>query len=246
MRKFSIKAIVLLSLLVAVPAFAETVLTPAAGAVPSSTSLYDYRTTYELQEEFATGFTTSTTIGTHGWLTTGGTTTHLAPEVGEPGIIRRDTSSTINTTTSLQLYSATRQFLGSENYSWLWRVRLNTNDANTTIQIGVFTAATITPVHGVYLQKLDADSNWHCVTRNSSTSVPVDSGVPSTTEWVKLEATKTAAGVQFLIDGVNVCGLMTTNVPTGSMLPVAMIVNSSAESKTFDAGYYQHRIKVSR
>lgn len=206
-------------------------------------TLYPFRSMMELQDDFAGGSTGSTTIGTLGWSTSGGTTTFQAPTTDRPGIIRRDTGAASGTEASLFLTGATRQYVGTLNFSWTWAFKLNQNDANTTLKAGVSVAAVGLPfVSGAYIEKLDADTNWFCVSRQGGVESRVDSTVAVSTNFVTVSASKNSSGTQFYIDNTPVCGLITANQVTSAMLPVLIIVNSAAASKTVDIDYFQQRL----
>ena len=218
---------------------------PSAGPFPTVTTLYDYRTKIELKDEFVTGLSSSGSIGSLGWATSGGTNALIAPETNHPGILRRDTGSSINTLTATFLYGANRQFLGSESYTWLYVVRLNTNDALTLVRIGMLAAAANPSVAGMYFEKLDADTNWFCVTRLSSSETRVDSGVAVTTDFMTFSAMKDASGATFYINGVRVVGPIGITLPN-VCFPVVLVNNGEAASKTLDIDYFQQQITVSR
>lgn len=215
-----------------------------SGSGGGGTSLYDYRTSVQLQEDFLGGSTTSGAIGRHGFGSGGGSTTFLASEANRPGIVRRDTSAASGTVASLSLYPASSSALDP---AWptdeLWIVRPNTNDANTTVRVGSLSSfGSSPPSHGIYFEKLDADTNWFCVTRAGGVQTRVDSGVAVGTGWVTLRRQRTAAGVTFMIGTAAVGGLFTTTIPTAFLNPTVQIVNSAAASKTIDIDYFQINI----
>lgn len=234
-----IKAVLLL-LLIPTLAWADGALTPAAN--PPDAVLYDYRSTIEMQDDFIAGTSTTSTIGALGWQFSGGTAALLAPEAGRPGILRRDTSASSGTASYLYLGTATRTFLASETFTQTWIFRLTQTDANTKVRIGHMNSVADASTSGVYLEKLDADTNWFCVTRSASTETRVDSGVATGTGWVKLEIAKSGSGVTWKLNGAQVCGTMTTNVPTAAQFPIGFIINSAAASKTIDFDYFQMKI----
>lgn len=221
------------------------ILYPAAGAIPGGDRLYDYRTSVQLQDEFASGLSTGGSIGSLGWISSGGTTSLLAPEANHPGIVRRSTGGSINTATTLGLYGGTRQFLGSETYDWLFVARLNTNDALTLVRIGLLASLANPSPAGMYFEKLDADTNWFCVTRLSSSETRVDSGVAVTTDFATFSGSKDAGGAIFYINGVQVAGPITDTLPN-LCLPATLINNGEAADKSIDIDYFEQHIKVSR
>ena len=208
--------------------------------VPQST-LYPYQNTIELQDEFLSGTTSSP--GSLGFSLLGGTTTLLTSVTNRLGIYRRDTTAVISTVTAIFLYNSGLAVDPSNSSQLTWIVRLNTNDVNTTIRIGTMNAVNGNPpTHGNYLEKLDADTNWFCVTRAGGVQTRVDSTVAVTTNFDTFNRTTNSSGVQFNINNVNVCSVITTNIPTTFVVPAVHIINSAAASKTFDVDYFQLRI----
>jgi hypothetical protein len=239
------KRVVLILVLLLLPslALAEGILTPAAN--PPISSLYDYRTSVELQEEFSTGSNGSGTIGALGWGFTGGTPgVNPAGEANHPGVFRMDTSATISTLAQVVLSKLASQYDPAQLRTLFFIMRLNTNDANTTLRVGEMANFASNPTtNGIYVEKLDGDTNWFCVTRAASAQTRVDSAVAVSTSFVKLEFSRTTSGVQFRIDGVPVCGVMTTNLPSSVFQsPGFHIINSAAAAKTVDVDYFQMNI----
>lgn len=203
-------------------------------------TLYPFKNSISVQDDFVSGVNGSGAIGTLGW-NVAGTTSNLGSETNRIGLIRKDTSAVISTTSYLTLGGSSVTIDPANPHSITWLARLNTNDANTTIHLGAsnsgFTAA---PTHGIYFQKLDADTNWFCVTRAAGVQTRTDSGVAVTTSFANFSYTRNSSGVFFLINGVSVCASpITTNIPTTFLDPIAVIVNSAAAAKTFDVDYFQ-------
>ena len=203
-------------------------------------NLYPYQSTVALQDDFIVGINGSGTTGTLGWVIAGGATTNLVSETNRPGILRRDTSAVINTTAYLVLYGSSSAINGGDSHSVIWIERLNTNDANTTINIGsANTAFTAAPSSGIYFQKLDADTNWFCVTRSGGVQTRTDSGIAVNTSFNTFYYNKNSSGVTWKINNTSVCGTHTTNIPSSFIDPNTVIVNSAAASKTVDVDYFQ-------
>ena len=222
-------------LCVAAPAWGSNV------TIPQST-LYNFHNTIELQDEFISGSLSSP--GSLGWTVVGGTTTNQISVANHYGLIRRDTSAVSGTTASTRLETGTSS-------SWdptiaksiLWNVRINTNDANTTMRMGgMLPAAANPPTQGIYFEKLDADSNWFCVCNTGGVLTRVDSAVGVDLNFHTFRHVRSSSGVQFSIDGVNVCGLITTNIPTQFINAEIQITNSAAASKTLDLDYFQAQL----
>ena len=243
MRKFSIKAFALLCLLVAVPAFAETVMTPAAGPVPYFDC--DYRTAICLEDDFASGGTTSGTVGRLGWVFAGGAVAYQAGESNEAGIARRNTTASSGVT-SYMMPQVIQDVFAAGSMDVLWKARLNTNDVNTTARIGAAYIINASPTNGQYFEKLDGDTNWFCVTRAAGAQTRTDSGIAvDTNPHLFLVSRVSSTVVRFLLDGVQVCS-HATHIPSQALTPANHIVNSTTADKTLDLMHFKLRYPVSR
>ena len=222
---------------------AEGVLTQAANP-PSSGTLYDYRTSLLLQDDFLSGSAANTNIGHHGWSINGGTATAISSESGRIGLIRRSTTAIINSVSAMYLGSGSIIPNTSITIQRLFVARLNESDANTTVRVGAMDGIVQNPpTHGVYLEKLDGDTNWFCVTRIAGVQTRVDTSVAVTTaSFTTFDHTVNSAGVQFKLNGVAVCGVMTTNLPTALLDTSIQITTSAAAAKTIDIDYFEMRI----
>lgn len=193
------------------------------------------------QEDFQSSGTTNTVIGSYGWATVGGTLTNTAAEASHPGIVTRSTGTTSGTTAATYLRStaATGVFLPADTFDLVWIVRLNTNDANTTMRVGAGNDASVSPpANGLYLEKLDADTNWFVVARASSTQTRTDTGVATGTGWNKIRIRRVdASTVGFTLNAGSEITI-TTNIPTAALQPMHQIVNSAAAAKTCDLDYF--------
>lgn len=237
-----IKVLVVLLLMPSLT-WADAVMTPAAGPAYPAELVCDYRTSICLKDEFLSGGTASGSIGELGWQFSNGSLSQLASEANRFGLIRRDTSASSGTVASLHLYASATGINPALAHLVHFEARLNTNDANTTVRLGERDSASANPpTNGIYLEKLDADTNWFCVTRASSTQTRTDSGVAVDTAFHTVKLTRSGGGVQFSLDGVNICGAMTTNIPTAFVFPSVQIVNSAAASKTIDVDYFALRL----
>jgi hypothetical protein len=226
------------------------VLTVASG-VPSwaaASGGFDPVATARIVEEFVGNGTTSGAIGTHAWTGIGGTFASVASVANHPGIIQRSTGGSSGTNASLYLTNAGAigLFLPADTFDCTWVVRLNTNDANTLVRVGLLPATTSPPVNGLYFEKLDADTNWHRVARASSTETRADTGVAVGTGWVKFRIRrKDASTIGFTVDGGSESDIA-TNVPTVVLSPMTVIVNSAAAAKTLDHDLMTLDITVTR
>lgn len=200
--------------------------------------LYPFQSSLFLQDDFVSGASASGSIGNLGWSTQNGTTSYQSSIANRPGILRRDTSAVINTIAALHLSPAT-PMLASMNHQMVWIARLNTNDANTTVRIGVQASVVGNPPNdGIYLEKLDADTNWFCVTRSGGVQTRTDSTIAVNTSFNTFSHSRNASSVIFSINNTAVC-THTTNIPTVVLGPNLQIVNSAAAAKTIDIDYAQ-------
>lgn len=204
-------------------------------------TLYPFNSSIAIQDDFVSGSTTSGSVGALGFNSTNGATTYQASIVNRPGILRKDTTAVINTVATLHLSSATALLL-SEAHSIRWAARLNTNDANTTVRLGIGASVVGNPPNdGIYFEKLDADTNWFCVTRAGAVQTRTDSGVAVSTSFADFLYKRNATGVQFILNQATVC-THSTNVPTVAAGPFTHIINSAATAKTIDFDYFQLNI----
>jgi hypothetical protein len=204
--------IITLVLFFCLPAFASDL-------QQQQSTLYPYRRMIEIQDDFMFGINTSGNIG-YGWGFANGSTAYIASEAGgRIGLLRRDTTAASGTLARTDLSILTTSFIDpASNHSIIHVVRVNNADADTQVRLGAY-AATFTnpPTSGIFFEKLFADTNWFCITRNSGVQTRVDSGVAVDTNFHTFAYTRNSSGVQFSIDNVNVCGLITTNI-TGTFL----------------------------
>lgn len=208
-------------------------------------SLYPFRSLIEVQDEFLSGLTSNGTAGTLGWFTSGGTTTLQGGEPGEPGILRKETTTTSATVAPLLISGIQTSMEVDSQFDMLLRGRLNTNDANTTMRIGFSNGCTVAITNGIYFEKLDGDTNWFTVTNNVGTATRNDSGVAVNTNFNYFEIKKRTGVITFWINGVLVA-THTTNFPVSGYQYCDQIINSAAANKTFDHGYFQLKIYISR
>ncbi len=205
--------------------------------IPQSTA-YPFKSMAEIQDDYVCGRTTTGNIGCIGQGFSGGTVTALTGETGRPGLLRRETSAVSGTIASLTTNVAQNTYVYDNDITVTWIARLNTNDANTTVRYGMMNSHTSNPPgNGIYIEKLDADVNWFCVTKNGGASTRTDSTVAVGTGFTIHTLIRNSSGVQFQINGANVCGIHTSNIPTGVTSVATHIVNSAAVNKTHDIDY---------
>jgi hypothetical protein len=179
------------------------------------------------------GSATSGSVGELGWIFAGGTFAVGSAPAGHPGVYRRDTGAVINTTAYARLTANIRP---SDMFDETWEFRLNTNDADTRVRMGLSSDwATDTPVAAIYVEKKLADTEWFGAARAASTETRTAALDTVDTDWHTARMRRTSASaVAFSIDGGAEVSV-STNVPTTDAVYIGMqIFNGAAASKTVD------------
>lgn len=231
MRTFKIQSIIFLAL-----SIAGACQVWGSDLQTMKSPLFPFQSTSMYQEDFNTGSNTSGGVGLLGWVVAG-TVANQPSEVNRPGIWRFDTGAAAGTISRLSFPNSSA-FDSSSPHIINWIVRLNTNDGNTTMRSGAANSvAGNPPANGIYIEKLDADTNWFCVTRAAGVQTRTDSGIAVSTNFIKLNYRRNSSGVEFRLNDALVC-THTTNIPTALISPYGFIINSAAASKTFDTDYF--------
>lgn len=207
----------------------------------------DPLTTLDVFDDFVSGTITSGQVGSLGWGLAGGAILAVNALAGRPGIIRRDTSTTISTLayTRLLIGTGNHPVLASEMFDLLWAFRLNVNDANTRVRLGFSSDATVdAPVSAIYLEKQGADTSWFGTCRNASTESRTAALATVDTGWHKVRIRRIdASTVGFTLDALAEVTLATANVPGAvGVHPFTQITNLEAALKSLDHDFF--RLKV--
>lgn len=203
-------------------------------------TLYPFQSTIELQDEFATGIASSGNVGNLGWNTTG-TVTAAVSVANRIGLYNLSTTAVSGTVARINWF-ANNIIDPAAPTQAMFVFRANHNDANTTLRVGsVANLSANPPDNGIYFEKLDADTNWFCVTRSAAVQTRTDSGIAVSTSFVNLTYKRNSSGAIFFIDKTQVCS-QSTNIPTTFLSPIFFIINSAAAAKTMDVDYFQIRI----
>lgn len=208
-------------------------------------TIYEPTTTFYIKEDFTSGQVTGTAAiaGLH-WTSTNGNTPMVAAETGRPGIIQRNNSINGQLASFAPYASATcGNVVPTDTFDTIWMFRLNTADSNTTARAGLMNATNADPGNdGIYLEKLNTDTNWHVVTRASSSQTRQNLQIAaSNTAWVNIRIRRTdASTITFTFnDGTTASSATSnTNVPTVQLQPVVHIKAHAAASKTMDLNYF--------
>lgn len=200
--------------------------------------LYPYQSIVEIQDDFMAGIASSGSVGSLGWNATGSVIS-AAGTAANPGQYTLQTTATSGTVARINFHSSS--IFGAANpFSVVWIIQLNTNDANTTVRLGAQNSVGANPPNdGVYFEKLDADTNWFCVTRAGGVETRTDSGIAITTNFTTFAYTRNSTGVTWRIGSSAVCGTHTTNITSAIISPIAFIINSAAANKTLNVDYFQ-------
>lgn len=206
---------------------------------------YNYRRTFTLQDDFLGGSQATGFIGVLGW-NGAGTLTVQAGLRQRPGIFRVDTGAVSGTQARLNGIASTI-FNAREIGKILWVIRPNNIDANTTIRIGAGNAVSANPPNnGIYFEKLDADTNWFCVSRAATIETRTPTNVPITVTFTDFQYKLIGTGVEFYINNVLVSTHDLTTVPSVFIGPFMFIINSAAAAKTLDVDYFEMASTVTR
>lgn len=195
-------------------------------------------------EDFLTGSNTTGNVGSVG-MALGGTFTLQASEAGHPGIARMDTGAVSSTIASLygRVGATSGSVLPSETFDLTAAFRLNTNDADTRVRIGLasnFTTAA--PNDGIYLEKTLTDTQWFGTCRASSVETRTAALASVDTSWHKVRIRRiNASTIGFAFDGAAEVAVAAT-IPTVSVHFGLHIFNNAAASKTIDADLFVFKV----
>jgi hypothetical protein len=198
----------------------------------------DHRRGLYIKDDFLAGATATSELQ---WQNFGGTITRPAGLADHPGILNYDTTASSGTLAGMSLgQNGAGVFLASEMFDMTWIVRLNTNDANTTVRIGLEKTGNSNPdANGVYIEKVTADTQWFGVTRSGGSQTRTAALANVSTNWVKFRIRRVdASTVGFsLDDGTETTATLT--IPTTVVQPILFITNATAASKTIDLDFFE-------
>ena len=206
----------------------------------------DPLTTLDVFDDFISGIGTSGQLGSLGFVFGGGTAAAIIAPAGHPGTVRRDTSATISTFayTRLLLGTGVHPLIASELFDCIWVFRLNVNDANTRVRLGLSSDATVdAPVSAIYLEKQGVDTSWFGTCRDASTESRTAAIAAVDTGWHKIRIRRIdAATVGFTIDALAEVTLATNAPGAVGVHPMTQLFNIDAVSKTLDHDFFRLRI----
>ncbi len=213
-------------------------------------SLFTGQEDIAYEERFVTGSNATSGIGSHGLQSTG-TIAFQTPESGAFGIVRVATtaaSGTVaymadrgNATAGTMLPAATAVHVKM-------RIRNQHVDADTRLRVGLVADVTNgTVTDGIFFEKLEADTNWFCVTRASGTQTRTDTGVAAATgAFNTFEIQKSGTSWLFYLNRVlEATHTSGQNIPTAALKVATTCRNNTANDKTFDITYFAAKMRAS-
>lgn len=222
----------------------------ASGGGGGSDPLVAYKTYAFEQDDFVGGVTSA--IGKLSWLHNNGTLSYINDEADHPGIWRSVTT-VANQAVTLSLSGVTTGGpLDPAKVGWklLFVVRANVIDAEVVYRIGAQDANNGTPGNdGIYLERLQTDTNWFLVIRANSSQTRVDTGVAASTDWI----TALLRRIDASTIGVSINGgtevTSTATAPTVHLAPIRQVTYISGGTlgnKSFDIDYFYFYNPVTR
>lgn len=208
-------------------------------------SAMDPASTMFLDDDFMSATTTTTNFSTLGWTVANGSQAFVAGVANHPGILQKTTGATAAVAyLALRGTPATGLFLPAELFDMTWIVRLNTNDANTVIRMGLTSdPSSSAPTHGIYVEKKAADTQWFgtCRATNSENRTAALATIDTNFHRFRIWRSD-ASTISFSIDGGTAL-TQTSTIPTAAlMVGLTITNNSAAEDKTIDLDYFSLRI----
>lgn len=196
-----------------------------------------------LQDDFLSGGTGQSSFGVYGWAGFGSIFPQqtVAGEAGHPGILQSSTGSSSGTLVgfSLRANPAVGLFLPAETFDMVFIARLNTNDANTLVRVGLASDPSANPAaSGIYFEKLAADTSWFGVTRAASSQNRTAALLAASAGWVKFRIRRVdSTHIAFSVNG-GAETQVTLTIPTVAVAPFVQILNSAAATKSIDVDYF--------
>lgn len=197
-----------------------------------------------LVDEFAFASTETGELGELGWSFTNGTA-NLAggPEDGHPGIVSRASSAVSGAIASTYPGGGgTAVSIRVDQVDEMtWIVKPATAGADFDVRFGISSDLTsATPTHGVYFERLAADTNWFGVTRTGGVETRTPTGVALAASWFKLKFRRiSATSIGFTVNGGTEV-VATANVPAGNATVTFgfQITPTTASARTVNVDFF--------
>jgi hypothetical protein len=188
-------------------------------------------------------FISQTSVFTWNFTSTAGSGsyTQMNAAAGRPGIWRITTDAVANDKSGLLSNgSVTTTGHTSDTFDILIIAKLITNDANTTMRIGLFAAGGQTsdpPSDGIYIEKLSTDTQWFGTTRSASTQTRTTAIGTCDTNYHSFRIRRVNSNtIGFTIDN-GTEQTSTTNIPSSTYGIVLQMKTHTTASKSLDIDY---------
>lgn len=197
------------------------------------------------QDDFSHGGTGTGALGELGWNTAHagtGTNSYQAGVQDHPGILQLSTGGTSGGIGAIRPRGNNLAELDTTSLGFdiQFVARLNTNDANTAMRLGLGTdpGGTSFGTNGIFFEKAAADTSWFGNLRSGSADNRTAAILACDTSWHTFRIRRIdATTVGFSIDdGAEVTA--TTGLASAAMQSGAQIVNSAAATKTIDIDWF--------
>jgi len=229
------------------------------GDLPSSGgSAFDPATTMRIYDDFITGESTSGQIGSLGWtLGTSSASFNLVSGIaGHPGIVSLATGTVLNGYSSIHLGTGSiSPVIASGNATnFECCVSEVSNGDNVFKRQNIGLGDDINgpdQTNGIYFEHRNSSPNWRLISVSGGTKTDRDTGISvSTSTYYKLRWEINSAGtsIQAYVDGVSAGAAITTNIPTGALIPLVQCVGDGAggTNHQLHVDYYYLEQTVSR
>lgn len=185
--------------------------------------------------------TTAANVGDLGWARAGGSALTAATDGTLPGGRIMTAASSGVITRLIAGFSSIGAF-NAKKWRLIFRFK-STQATQSTIRIGLaFTTSTDPPGNGIYLENVSGASavGWTGETNNAGAISNTSAGAVLDTSEHYGEITSDGAGnIEFFLDGTSL-GVLTTNLPTASLIPFFQFINNSSGSRSMRA--YKYRL----
>lgn len=217
----------------------------ALGKVNANTAeLYaqdDPRATTRIFDDFASGLNASGHVGDLGWQFAGASVYGVTAPPGRVGVIGRHTTAVANTYATMTPYfdAAAGQVHVNDAWTFTWSLALSVQagDVDNLVRVGLALSTPDPPDNGAYFEKPYDGNNWYAVCRSAGVESRSAIIAPTTADWVRLSARRTAVGVAFSVNGGAEVAV-NTNVPAVALLPFFAMKNRNAVDKFASIDYF--------
>lgn len=214
---------------------------------------FDPRTDSFQTDDFIGGLLTTGNIGKLGWSFVAGAVTHPAGDANHPGILQRSTNASI-VLASMQTTVGTATSATPLHASSIFQMRLvcrfNHFSTNILYRFGAIDGVTANAAtSGIYLEKLEADTQLFLTTRTGGVSTRVAIHTPSTATWYCYEFGRAAAGnanCYARVNGGSTVSPASASDPTAVCAIGLTMDSTDSVTSTMDIDYFDILVKTQR